>query len=106
MGPCSDIQQGCQISFACHSFTRDWGDFSFADERGLFLQKSRGEQILDDVKRRHPRSWLAIDNDDVGWPVAFVEKLICTDDVHGLSPQSVQAEMCWKFKAEFGKPTC
>jgi hypothetical protein len=42
----------------------------------------------------------------VGWPADFFEKLICTDDVHGLSPQSVQAQMCRKFIAEFGKPTC
>ena len=69
----------------------------------LFLSKSRGEQILDDVKRRHPRSWLALDNDDMGWPSDFFEQLICTDDVHGLSPLSTQAEMQAKFKATFGK---
>jgi hypothetical protein len=33
----------------------------------LFDFMSRGEQVLDDVSRRRPARWLAIDDDDSGW---------------------------------------
>lgn len=67
-----------------------------------FLKKSRGQQVLDDVLRRQPRTWLAVDNDDVDWPPEFIEQLIRTDDVHGLSPLSIQAEIQTKFRSAYG----
>jgi len=34
----------------------------------LFLMKPRGKQVLEDVTRRLPVDWLALDDTDEGWP--------------------------------------
>ena len=59
----------------------------------VFEKTARGEQIYADVKRRQPTAWLAIDNDDVGWPSHCRSNLIKTDDALGLSDPNVQAEI-------------
>jgi hypothetical protein len=59
----------------------------------VFENTARGEQIYADVKRRQPTAWLAIDNDDVGWPSHCRCNLIKTDDELGLSDTKVQAEI-------------
>jgi len=59
----------------------------------VFENTPRGEQIYADVKRRKPATWLAIDNDDVGWPSHCRSNLIKTDDELGLSDPNVQAEI-------------
>ena len=45
---------------------------------------TRGEQVLDDVERRRPRKWLAIDDNTEGWGVAESSHLIATDPILGL----------------------
>jgi hypothetical protein len=45
---------------------------------------TRGEQVLDDVKRRGSISWLAIDDNTEGWGVAESSHLIATDPILGL----------------------
>jgi hypothetical protein len=52
---------------------------------------ARGAQILADVRRRRPASWLAVDNDDRNWPAHYRENLIKTEDHLGLSAPNVQA---------------
>lgn len=55
-----------------------------------FDNMSRGMQICADVRRRKPRCWFAIDNDDHAWPAGHRENLIKTDDRLGLSDPGVQ----------------
>lgn len=50
----------------------------------------RGLQIWNDVQRRNPTSWIAIDNDDERWPAHCRDKLILTQDRLGLSETKVQ----------------
>ena len=64
----------------------------------VFENTARGEQIYADVKRRQPTAWLAIDNDDVGWPSHCRSNLIKTDDALGLSDPNVQAEIRTRLK--------
>jgi hypothetical protein len=51
---------------------------------------SRGYQVLADVSRRNPSAWLAIDNDDKGWPAHCRDNLVKTEDRTGLSDTNVQ----------------
>jgi len=63
-----------------------------------FAERPRGVQILGDVIRRRPTSWLAIDDEYEGWPEAHIERLICTDGARGLSERAVQDELKQKLK--------
>ncbi|MDO8653467.1 MAG: HAD domain-containing protein [Undibacterium sp.] len=70
-------------------------------QKSTYDMMSRGVQVWTDVLRRHPTSWLAIDNDDDGWPVHCRGRLIKTDDRQGLSDNDVQIairEMLGAFK--------
>ncbi len=51
---------------------------------------SRGQQVWNDVQRRQPVSWFAIDNDEKGWPEHCRDRLIKTEDRLGLSDAVVQ----------------
>lgn len=54
-----------------------------------FAMLPRGVQVLDDVKRREPRDWLALDDDGVGWPKEHEHRLVLTDERLGLSGPGV-----------------
>jgi len=58
--------------------------------RGDFLANSRGIQIWNDVYRREPAAWFAIDDDDFGWPKWCRDKLVKTDGEIGLSDPIAQ----------------
>ena len=58
--------------------------------QSAFDTMSRGQQILDDVRRRQPTSWFAIDDDAFGWPEAYRDRLIQTDGAIGVSDPTVQ----------------
>lgn len=43
---------------------------------GAFADKARWQQILDDVERRRPSAWLAVDDDVAGVPPEYGERFI------------------------------
>ncbi|WP_038484006.1 HAD domain-containing protein [Collimonas arenae] len=53
----------------------------------------RGMQVLRDVERRKPTSWLALDDDAFGWPAACRDHLIETKGHLGLTEPAVQDAM-------------
>lgn len=55
-----------------------------------FDNQSRGYQIWNDVVRRKPTAWFAIDNDDKHWPQHCRDRLVLTNDRLGLSDVRVQ----------------
>lgn len=62
--------------------------------RGLgFWDKPRWRQIWEDVLRRSPASWLAIDNDVADWPAELRRHLVATDDVEGIGNSAVREEL-------------
>ena len=63
-----------------------------------FLAKPRGMQVLDDALRRKPKSWLALDDDGLGWPEGSLAKLIKTHPHEGISDPAVQEELRAKLK--------
>jgi hypothetical protein len=44
----------------------------------------RGLQVLQDVHRRQPSWWMALDDDVWAWPQAYLQNLIATDGDRGL----------------------
>lgn len=55
-----------------------------------FMCLPRGVQIGQDVSRRNPRYWLAIDDDDIEWPAWLRNNLVCTDGASGISAPEIQ----------------
>lgn len=64
----------------------------------VFRSRSRWQQIWDDVLRRSPGSWLAIDNDFADWPLELRRHLVATDDVYGISPPRVRDDLRLRLK--------
>jgi hypothetical protein len=64
-----------------------------AGEMEKFLDMPRGMQIWQDVERRQPLNWLAIDDNAEGWPDWALDNLIRCDGSTGLSSQRVQDEL-------------
>jgi len=54
-------------------------------DRTQFDGLSRGRQVLDDVARRRPTAWLAIDDDFTGWGLWRETHVVITDPVLGIS---------------------
>lgn len=60
--------------------------------QALFLGKPRGLQVWEDVQRRKPRDWIALDDDGNGWPLETTGKFIKTHDKDGISHPEVLAK--------------
>lgn len=58
--------------------------------QSVFDMMPRGQQIVEDMQRRQPTTWFAIDDDAFGWPVAYRDHLIPTRGAFGLSDSDVQ----------------
>ncbi len=58
--------------------------------QSVFDTTPRGQQIVEDVLRRQPAKWFAIDDDVFGWPPAYRDHLIQTRGAFGLSDADVQ----------------
>ncbi|WP_434666221.1 HAD domain-containing protein [Paraburkholderia sp. A3BS-1L] len=60
---------------------------------GWFRSVPRGVQVWGDVCRRRPDAWLALDDDDAGWPAVCRAHLVHTDPVLGISALAVLAQL-------------
>jgi hypothetical protein len=69
-----------------------------AEPEDLFPFLSRGEQVLLDVQRRRPSTWLALDDDVVGWPKWAEAHVVLTDPYEGISPLTVQHAVRMKLE--------
>lgn len=58
-----------------------------------FIRQSRGMQIWNDVARRKPAAWLALDDDDENWPDWCVQNLVKTHETEGISSVVVASEI-------------
>lgn len=63
-----------------------------------FLKMPRGQQVLEDVMRRSPRGWLALDDNDEGWPASYAENWVQTHIHAGISERETQARLEKKIK--------
>lgn len=64
-----------------------------------FQSLPRGVQVWGDVCRRQPAAWLALDDDDEGWPVVCSGNLLRTDSMLGISAPAVLMELQTRLAA-------
>lgn len=64
-----------------------------------FRSMPRGVQVWGDVCRRQPEAWLALDDDDAGWPAACRGNLLRTDPELGISAPAVLMELQTRLAA-------
>jgi hypothetical protein len=64
--------------------------FELAEPGDHFSYLSRGEQVVLDVQRRRPAKWLALDDDQIGWPKWTEPNVVFTDPYEGISTPDVQ----------------
>ena len=69
-----------------------------------FKQIPRGLQVCQDVERRQPGEWLALDDDAGGWPEWAMDHIVRTDPVAGISGERVRACMEEKLRDEYCSP--
>lgn len=68
-----------------------------------FIAAPRGMQVWGDVVRRHPRDWIALDDDCLNWPEWCLDNYVRTHEHEGISEPAVQAEIVQKLKVLGGK---
>lgn len=64
-----------------------------------FMDMPRGQQVHEDVLRRRPRDWLALDDDAQGWPAEHSARFVQTHMYEGLSDPDVLVEFKLKLQA-------
>lgn len=69
-----------------------------------FVELARGQQVMGDVMRRKPKTWLALDDDPEGWPHESIPHFLQTDERDGISAPHVHAQLIDKLK-RFRKQT-
>lgn len=67
--------------------------------RDEYLATPRGLQIWQDVQRRCPYAWLALDDDDTQWPAWCQAHLILTHPTLGLAEPTVYAALQQQLSA-------
>lgn len=63
---------------------------------------ARAYQILEDVERRRPSAWLALDDDTKDWPAEHLQHLVQTHPMHGLSEPDVHEAFLQRLREVFG----
>jgi hypothetical protein len=71
-------------------------------DRHAFETIPRGLQVVGDVGRRRPSSWLAVDDTDEGWPLLAGDNVVITDPVAGISSPRVFAKLALRLVQRFG----
>ncbi len=64
-------------------------------DQDLFTALPRGKQVWEDVRRRKPSGWIALDDDGEGWPQECASNFIQTHEKDGIS----HPEILHKLKA-------
>lgn len=64
----------------------------------MYRAMPRGVQIQEDALRRKPRQWLALDDDQEGWPQSSRQNLVACHGTTGLSSPDVQTELREKLR--------
>ena len=63
-----------------------------------FVTSPRGMQVWGDVEKRHPKAWLALDDDYLHWPKWCLDNYVRTDEVLGISAPAVQSLIVEKLR--------
>lgn len=63
-----------------------------------FRSLPRGLQVTEDAMRRQSRNWLALDDNEEGWPTEHRGKWVHTHMYEGISPPEVQRKLVKKLE--------
>lgn len=63
-----------------------------------FTNQPRGVQIWNDVVRRKPATWLALDDDHADWPTWCLDNYVQTHETEGISEPAVTALLIQKLQ--------
>lgn len=63
-----------------------------------FRSLPRGQQVFEDVLRRRPRDWVALDDNGDGWPPEHAKRFVQTHMYEGLSEPAVLEEFKRKLR--------
>jgi len=69
--------------------------------RAKFVDTPRGLQVWQDVVKRKPRAWLALDDVHEGWPVQALPHYVRTHERAGISDPAVHDELNQKLREMF-----
>lgn len=69
-----------------------------AMNENAFTAQPRGLQVVNDVGRRKPRGWLALDDAYEDWPIEHLDHYIRTHEQDGISDPAVLNELERKLK--------
>jgi hypothetical protein len=72
--------------------------------KGDFQTIERGQQVFEDVLRRRPLDWLALDDTNEGWPESHAEHFVQTHRHEGLSDPAVLSVFKSRLARLGGKP--
>jgi hypothetical protein len=70
-----------------------------------FARLPRGLQVVQDVQRRHPAAWVAVDDDHGDWPTQFESHLVRSHPFLGISAPTVLDGLREKIAAMVGDPS-
>lgn len=70
-------------------------------DRDAFASLTRAQQVLDDVQRRQPSAWAAVD-DALGWPIEALPHFIASDPAAGIAEPKVTRDFVNKLRLNFG----
>lgn len=71
--------------------------------RGRYAEIPRGRQVLNDVARRKPSQWLAIDDTDEGWSPESRANLVLSDPIDGIGHPRVRDDLSCKLRRFAGR---
>lgn len=69
--------------------------------RNFFNFLTRAHQVLDDVDRRQPGVWVAVD-DALGWPKESLPNFVPSDPIAGIADPEVTKDLVAKLQLHFG----
>lgn len=67
-----------------------------------FASLTRAQQVLEDVQRRQPSAWAAVD-DALGWPIESLPHFIPSDPATGIADPKVTRDFETKLRLNFGQ---
>lgn len=67
-----------------------------------FIAKPRWMQVVEDVARRRPRGWLALDDTDEGWPPEVRDQVLLTDERLGIAAPGMPERIAAALKRLVG----
>lgn len=71
-------------------------------DRDAWAESMRGQEVAEDVARRMPRAWVALDDTDEGWHESHRDHLVLCNPTRGLEEPSARERLTATLARNFG----